>query len=305
MLVLASAALLYASTHTAELDKDRALLRRLGHVRIRSTGINGAETDETRPVTPFDWKQVFVMRPLDDAIAQAGLEISPPLLLLIMSILFGTAFLIVGRRFHLAIGLGCSVMIGIAPLFYLRFRGVRRLRTFGQQLPYVLDLMKSGLESGHTLLRSLQMTTRNLPEPIAGELRRVVDQVQVGMTLQQALDNMYRRVPGEDLGFLVAAIRIQATIGSSLAQILEHVSQSVRNRQRLDQQIRTLTAQSRASAIIVTLLPAVVLGAFTLVRPDYAQTLFYDPLGIKLLQTAIVLDVLALIAMQRIARIEY
>jgi len=179
------------------------------------------------------------------------------------------------------------------------------MQALAEQLPYVLDLLKSALESGHSLLRGLQMAARNAPEPIASELRIVVEQVRVGMTLPMALAGMYRRVPMEELAFLVSSVTVQSEIGSSLAEILEHVSQSVRNRQRLRDQIRALTAQSRARAMIVTVLPFIVLAGLSLLRPDYARPLFTNPIGVRLLQTAIVLDVTAFLVMRRLTRVDY
>lgn len=226
-------------------------------------------------------------------------------LVLMISLFFVVSFVWFAAWLHWMIALLCAAGVATLPLYYLRIRANRRMATFNQQLPYVLDLLKSALESGHTLLRALQMATENLPDPVAGELRKVVEQVQVGMSLSTALDHMYRRIPQEDVGFIAVSVRIQSVVGSSLAEIIEHASQSVRNRQRLHDQIRTLTAQSRASAFIVTILPFVILGIFTLVRPGYAGPLFHDPSGIKLLEAAIVFDGLAFLAMRRIANIEY
>jgi tight adherence protein B len=120
-----------------------------------------------------------------------------------------------------------------------------------------------------------------------------------------ALEEMYNRAPVEELGFLVAAVRIQTDVGSNLAEIFQHVSEGMRNRQRAEQQLRALTAQSRASAIIVTLLPFIVLGAFSLIDPNYSRPLFHNAVGVKMLQTAIVLDVVAFFVMRRIARVNF
>jgi tight adherence protein B len=140
---------------------------------------------------------------------------------------------------------------------------------------------------------------------LASELRFIFDQVRVGLTLSLAIEGMYRRVPVEELGFLAAAVSVQAESGSSLAEILQHVAQSIRYRQRLEDQIRTLTSQSRTSAIIVSGLPVAVLAVFSLLRPEYAMILFTNPVGVKLLETATVLDLLGFAAMRRIARVDY
>ena len=116
---------------------------------------------------------------------------------------------------------------------------------------------------------------------------------------------MYQRAPVEELGFLVAAVRVQTDVGNSLAEVFQHVSEGMRNRQRAEHQLRALTAQSRASAVIVTLLPFIVLAAFSLINPAYSRPLFHNEYGIKMLETAIVLDTIAYFVMRRMARVNF
>ena len=198
-----------------------------------------------------------------------------------------------------------GVAAATAPVLYARRKRTQRLKLLGEQLPYLIDLLKSALESGHTMLRALQMAGQNLPEPVSGELRLIVEQVQLGMTLPLALEAMYQRAPVEELGFLVAAVRVQTDVGNSLAEVFQHVAEGMRNRQRAEHQLRALTAQSRASAVIVTLLPFIVLAAFSLINPDYSRPLFHNEYGQKMLETAIVLDIIAFFVMRRIARVNY
>ena len=231
-------------------------------------------------------------------------EASVPILLAIPALLVvGTV--VSGRWLTVSGALLFGVAASTLPVFYARRKSNQRLKLLGEQLPYLIDLLKSALESGHTMLRGLQMAGQNLPEPVSGELRIIVEQVQLGMTLPLALEAMYQRPQVEELGFLVAAVRVQADVGSSLAEVFEHVSQGMRNRQRAEHQLRALTAQSRASAIIVTLLPFIVLLAFSLINPDYSRPLFHNHYGQRMLQTAVVLDVVAYLVMRRIARVNY
>jgi len=245
------------------------------------------------------------IRYLDQMIGQAGLEFSPATVVAAMVALLVAGMTLASLWFGYLISTVVGLALAYVPLFVLNYLRARRLRMFSQQLPYVLDLLKSSLESGHSLIRALQMAAQNLAEPTASELQKVVEQVRVGMSLAIALEGMYRRVPVDELGFLAAATHVQSDIGSSLAEILEHVSQSIRTRQRLDAQVHTLTAQARASALIVALLPLVILGAFTLLKPDYARPLFVDPLGIRLLEAALAANAIAFIAMRHIARVDY
>jgi len=309
VLIMTLAMLLYAGRRSERREQTDKLLHRLGYGEralpdyVTPDYVTADRSHRMPPAAPD--KISLLLAYLDRMIAQAGLTIKPGLLLGSLGFVFVAATVISARWFHLAMALGCGVLAVSLPLLYLqRLRG-KRLKAIGEQLPYMLDLLKSGMQSGHTLLHGLQMASENLPQPISGEIQQVTEQVRVGMSLPQALGSLYRRVPIDEIGFLIAAVNVQAEVGSSLAEILQHVSDSIRNRQRLDQQIRTLTAQSRASAIIVTLLPVVVLGAFSLVRPDYAWPLFHDRTGIKMLETAILLDLTALFTMRRIMRMDY
>lgn len=225
--------------------------------------------------------------------------------LLAMLMVFVATAMLLGRWLQPGAALVGALAFATLPTLYQSRARARQLKLFAEQLPYLIDLLKSALEAGHTLLRALQMAAQNLPEPISDEVRMMVDQVQLGMDITEALEGMFQRVPIEELSFLIAAVRIQRDVGSSLAEILQHVSDSVRSRQRAEHQMRALTAQSRASAIVVTLLPFIVLGAFTLINPRYAHPLLYKPMGIRLLELAIGLDVAAFLMMRRLARVDY
>ena len=257
------------------------------------------------PPRASSWPTNPVIRWADNLIGQAGLNFPPRALIVAQVSLFAGGGALAARWLHGPVAIGIGLAAAFAPPLILRAKGRRRLKALAHQLPYVLDMLKSSLEAGHTLLRGLQMASANNPEPLASELRFIIDQVRVGVTLPLAIEAMYRRVPIEELGFLASAVTLQAESGTSLAEILQHVSQSIRYRQRLDDQIRTLTSQARSSAMIVSALPAVVLGIFSLLRSDYVRILFTNPLGIKLLEAAIVLDVVAFVIMRRIAQVDF
>ena len=302
-LILGVAGFLYGSRRSAELSENREMLRRLGGMPGLAESDDG-RTQLAKPGLRSSGAPAALGR-LGEAISRAGLNVSARLYGLIMIVLFAAGVDLAGTWFGPIMALAVGAALGSLPLFYLKFRRGKRIKAFNRQLPYVLDLLRSALESGHTLLRGLQMASEHLADPMSSEIRLVLEQVQLGMPLPPALESMYRRIPEEDLGFLVVAVKIQSTVGSSLAEILQHVTASVRNRQRLKDQIQTLTAQSRMSAMIVSGLPALILLAFNFIRPGYARPLFYDPTGVKLLETAIFLDVLALVLMRRIAQVKY
>ena len=172
------------------------------------------------------------------------------------------------------------------PLLYIRFRRTRRLNAFIPQLPFALDLIKSSLEAGSSLSRSLQSVVQEFGDPLGSEFRTVLEQTRIGLPLPRALEGLLKRVPEEDLRLLVVAVRVHDEIGTSLALIVGRLAEIVRMRQRLRLQIKALTAQSRMGGVIIALLPVLVLGAFSLIQPGYAGSLFSDPAGLRILKFA-------------------
>lgn len=252
---------------------------------------------------------VYRLRPLrrlEQAMWQAGIYMRVSEMLLIVVLMFG-AGLAGGQMLWpgslLILGTGSAA--GSLPILYIRYRRNRRLRAFAMQLPFALDLIKSSLEAGHSLLRGLQVLVQEFADPIGGEFRTVLEQTRLGMPLPRAFDEMLQRAPEEDLRLLVIAIKVQSEVGSSLAQIIGRLSEIVRTRQRLQQQIRAMTAQSRMSGMVVGLLPIIVLAAFSMVQPGYAKVLFTDPAGKTALKIAVTLDGMALFTIRRILRVDY
>ena len=204
----------------------------------------------------FEHRQRFdLLRRLEQAMWQAGMYQGANSVLLTMGMLLagGLAVTFAAARDWLiasAIGLTLSA----APLFYIRLKRNRRLKAFLLQLPFALDLLKSTLEAGRTLQRGMQVVEREFADPLGGEFRTVVEQTRIGMQATQALSDLLRRVPLDDLRLFVVAVKVQTEVGSSLAQIIGRLSEIVRTRQNLASQIRALTAQSRMSGMVVGLL---------------------------------------------------
>jgi tight adherence protein B len=250
--------------------------------------------------------KIDLMRRLEEQMWQAGLYFAVADVLLVTILMFGAGFAAgqaIWNETLFAIAMGSA--LGAIPVLYVRFRRRRRLKAFVRQLPPALDLIKSSLEAGHSLMRGLQVVVDEYPDPIGSEFRSVIEQTRLGLPLPRAMEEMLKRVPEEDLRLLVVAVKVQAEVGSSLAQIIGRLSEIVRTRQRLQQQIHALTAQSRMSGMVVGVLPAVILAAFSIIQPQYTHTLFYDPTGIKILKTAIVLDVMAFLTIRRLLQIKY
>jgi tight adherence protein B len=237
---------------------------------------------------------------------QAGMYMRVGDILLIIVLLFGAGLVGGNVFFHDQwFAIGSAAALACLPIGFIQFRKKRRLKAFGQQLPFALDLVKSSLEAGHSLQRALQVVVSEFADPLGSEFRTVLEQNRIGLPLPRALEDMLKRVPEDDLRLLVVAVKVQTEVGSSLAQIIGRLSEIVRIRQRLRLQIRALTAQSRMGGIIVGVLPVVVLGAFSLIQPGYSDQLFHDPTGIKILKFACASDVLALLTIRRLLKVSY
>lgn len=299
--------LVWVSTRGGEADQKQNLLRRMAR-----PDEDAADIDITRKGPPRDegafsfLYRLNLLRKLEENMWQAGIymRVSEMLLIIVMMFLAG---IFLGQAIwrDLLLSLVPAVGLGLLPIVYIRFRRGRRLRAFIQQLPFALDLMKSSLEAGHSLNRGLQVVVQEFGDPLGSEFRTVLEQTRIGLPLPRALEDMLKRVPEEDLRLLVVAVKVQNEVGSSLASIVGRLSEIVRNRQRLRLQIKALTAQSRMGGMIVGCLPVIVLAAFSMVQPSYAQSLFYDPTGQKILKAAIILDVLAFVTIRRMLRVKY
>jgi tight adherence protein B len=247
-----------------------------------------------------------LLRNLEENMWQAGLYMRVSEMLLIVVLMFGAGLFLGEAIWHdMLFAAAAGIAFGLVPILYIRFRRARRLKNFIQQLPFALDLMKSSLEAGHSLNRGLQVVVQEFADPLGSEFRTVLEQTRIGLPLPRALEDMLKRVPEDDLRLLVVAVKVQTEVGSSLALIVGRLSEIVRTRQRLRLQVRALTAQSRMGGTIVGLLPLIVLGAFSLIQPSYAQTLFTDPTGIKILKAALVLDGLAFITIRHLLKLKY
>ena len=247
-----------------------------------------------------------LLQKLEENLWQAGIYARIADVLLVILLMFA-AGLAVGQAIwgKVLISIGIGAGVAALPIIYIRVRRQRRIKAFAKQLPYALDLIKSSLEAGHTLLRGLQVVVTEFADPISSEFRSAIEQSRLGLPLARALEEMLKRVPQEDLRLLVVGVRVQSEVGSSLAIIIGRLSEIVRTRQRLQQQIKALTAQSKMSGILVGFLPIAMLGAFSIIQPSYINTLFYDPSGQKILEVAAVLDAMAFLTIRQLLKVKY
>ena len=181
-------------------------------------------------------------------------------------------FFFLNRNFPLGI---VGFLLGLRfPRWYLRFAATRRMNAFNDQLSDTLNLWVNALRSGYSVLQSLDTIAAELPPPVSKEFERVVQEVRLGLSLEQGLDNMLARVPSEDLDLVVTAVKIQREVGGNLSEILDNISFTIRERVRIKGEIRTLTAQGRISGWVVGLLPLVLMFVLLGINPGYISELW-------------------------------
>lgn len=244
-----------------------------------------------------------------DALARADLKMTVGEWMLVR---LGSAagFSVVGLlmgRFSLAVAIILGVVTAgvgwTVPHFYLKFRATRRQHAFNGQLGDTISLMANSLRAGYSLLQTFDLVAKEGPSPIADEFRRVVREVGLGISPHQALDNLYRRVPSEDLDLLITAIKIQSEVGGNLGEILDVIGETIRERVRIKGEIRTLTAQQSISAYVLSGLPLVLGAGIFLMNPDYMTQMFVWP-WICMPIAGAILMVIGYVIMRKIVAIE-
>lgn len=212
-------------------------------------------------------------------------------------------FVIFGQQLVPAIVAG---FIGLfAPRIYVARATAKRLHEFEQQLPDTLGLWVNALRSGYSVLQSMEAISRDAPEPTSTEFKRVVQEVSLGIDLGDALLHLLNRVESEDLDLVVTAVNIQREVGGNLAEILEIISHTIRERIKLKGEIRVLTAQGRITGYLISFLPIILALFLYTINPTYMGHLFENrTCGWPLLGVGLALIGIGATMVQKIVQID-
>jgi tight adherence protein B len=213
---------------------------------------------------------------------------------------FFAAYTMVNPLFAAVLG-GLGALL---PIFHISYKRSKRLRKFNAQLPDTLDLLSRSLAVGHAFSEALHQVASEMPDPIAAEFRIAFEEQKLGLSTKLALDRLTERVPIADLRLCVTAMHIQRETGGNLAEILEKVAQTIRDRFKLMEDFRTMTTSSRASAWILCGLPFALVFVLTALNPAYMSKLIYDPRGHYVIAVAIVMQLLGMIMIKSILSIK-
>ncbi len=227
-------------------------------------------------------------------------------LMIIVGLISGFIAWYIGGRYILFGALG-GVLGTFIPRVYVKREQGRRLVRFGDQLADMLNLMVNGLRAGYSTMQAMEAVSRELPPPISEEFRRVVQEMQLGISAQNALYNLLRRIPSDDLDLVVAAMNVQREVGGNLAEILDTISHTIRERVRIKGEIRVLVSQVMYSARFLALLPVILMFALWLLNRPYMME-FFNPetrlVGIIMLSIGALMIISGYFVMTKIASIE-
>ncbi len=294
-------------------DKRRRLLNdRLAEAIRSSANSNDAEVQLAREelLSEIPWlnrslvKIAFTSR-LKRIIDQADLNITVMALVLFSGIAGALGFLatyMVSPSLLLQLVVG--LLAGSFPFLHVMSKRKKRMKCFLQLLPDALDLMGRGLSAGHAFTEALHMVATEMPDPIAGEFRKTYDEQNLGLSLKLALDNLVHRMPLLDLRMCVTAILIQRETGGNLSELLEKVAHTIRERFRIQEDLKTLTLSSRWSAWLLCALPVGLAVYMSAMNPDYMEVMWRDPRGHRLLAVAAIMQVLGMLMVKKIMHIK-
>jgi tight adherence protein B len=211
-----------------------------------------------------------------------GTTLGVPAVMLALSLVMPA----LGNPFLLLIGGLIGFMI---PRFWLGRRKSGRLNQFNKQLPDTITLIANGLRAGSSFLQAIELVVREARPPVSTEFGRVIREVNLGLAFDEALENMVRRVRSDDLELMATAISIQHNVGGNLAEILDSIAYTIRERVRIKGEIRTLTAQQRLSGYVVGFLPIALAGFLFIAAPGFMAPMFDDSVNIGGLPAGVII----------------
>jgi tight adherence protein B len=242
---------------------------------------------------------------LDRILLRSGLSMNASTFLLASLALGGMGFL-AGVRFlpHWTAGLAPGLALLFLPFLWLKGREHQALAKFDEQLPEALDLLSRSMRSGHALSAGMEIITQEMDEPIRSEFAAAIDEINLGLSFREALENMCERVPSRDLRFFAISTLIQRETGGNIAEILDQISALIRERTKFKRHVVTLTAEGRISGIVLIGLPVSLFIYLYFVNYDYISLLWNDRLGYIMLAVSIINMTIGTLVIKKLTQIE-
>lgn len=247
-----------------------------------------------------------IWKPLERLIEQADSRLTVGMFLLVSGTTLMAGYLLVtlltGFR---GLGAVAGALLACGPYLYLRWKRSRRMLQFEEKFPEAIDLIARALRAGHAFTTGLGMVADEIPDPVGGEFRLLYDRQNFGMPLQDALRSFAERIPLLDARFFATAVLTQRESGGNLSEVLDNLAKVVRERFKVKRQVRVVSAHARMTGWALVALPPVTALALMTVVPQNMEVLFSDPMGIKMVIGAIVLQVTGGLIVKKLVNIEY
>ncbi|MEP6570775.1 MAG: type II secretion system F family protein [Acidobacteriota bacterium] len=299
------------ATHGSDAKRAR-LQQRLAEALLHSAHTEDVEVVLARNelMSEIPWVNRSLIRvqaalQLKRMLDQADLHITPSRLIMFSAMAGMLTSLAVSV---ISVSVVLMVVAGLAaaalPFVHVWWTRKKRFNRFLEHLPDALDLMSRALSAGHAFSESMHMVSAEMPEPISTEFRKTYEEQNLGLSLKLALENLTQRIPLLDLRLCVTAVLIQRETGGNLAEILEKVAYTIRERFRIMGDLKTLTTSSRMSAWLLCGLPIFVTIVITVMNPEYMAILWKDQRGHYLIATAMFLQVTGMLIVRKILRIK-
>jgi tight adherence protein B len=217
--------------------------------------------------------------------------------------------IVVGIILRLVSGSTAFALVGVLvgalmPYSYASFRRGRRFHKFEELFPQAIDTLARAVRAGHALTTALELISNEVSEPVASEFRKLFEEQKFGLPVRDALINLTERMPLVDVKFFVTAVMLQRETGGNLAEILDNLSYVIRERFKIQRQVRVFTAQGRLTMILLMLLPPIIVTTMLVLNPGFIRPLFTDPIGHTLIVGGITLQTIGYFVIRRIIQIQ-
>ena len=244
--------------------------------------------------------------PIQELIEQSGIKTTVGVVVL-SSACLATGGVLAGYFWlgSTLLGLGLGALTGVVPYGFLRWKRSQRLQRFEELFPEALSLMCRAMRAGHTFITALGMVADEMPQPIAGEFKLLHDRQNFGLPIDEALRDFGHRVPVLPARFFVTAVLTQRESGGNLTEVLENLASVIRERFMVMRQVRVKSAHGRLTGWILTGLPPAAALVFSIIKPGHFQGMLEETLGIQMIVTAIVLQVVGALIIRKIVNVEY
>ena len=290
-----------AEDRLAMLTSASSSIKKLGKDGKSGSAVLSGALDD-RPSFTDDLFEKFNLRLMYE---QADMPILPQQFVILLGITAAVGAIIPGvAGMNPVFGVISGLGVGLLPLMWLSFKRKFRLKKFAKQLPDALELIARALRAGHSLAAGFSLVAEEMTAPIGQEFRKVFEEQNLGIPMEDALTNMTNRVPNLDLKFFATAVVLQRSTGGDLAEILDKIGYIVRERFKIWGQVQALTGEGRLSGVVLLALPPVLFVAVYRLNPDYVMPLFYDPMGRQMLFFGVVMQLLGALAIRKIVNIK-